>query len=239
MRGKVALNGTNAKYSTFLSNQMWRFSGWLWFSEKTSQVCVSEWWIWSKNRILSKLLKSYSQIRVLKATAAKIPWTISPKLSLSRQFRSVEAMSVGEDDPSSLEFANEMGEEEEEDWFIGKVLSSFLNHKGSWRQFRLNFSRIGHKTIKPTQWFYDLSMLKLKSARLCSLAHAIFPGRHWEARDENHGSRVTFFWSFLLKEIKGLKEQFLAFLKDHSKFFFVLYLTVVVFYSYCLVVAKG
>lgn len=207
---------------------------------RKKQVYVSEWWIWSKNRILSKLLKSYSQIRVLKATAAKIPWTISPKLSLSRQFRSVEAMSViGDEGPSSLEFDNEMGEEEEEDWFIGKVLSSFLKHKGSWRQFQVNLSRIGHKIIKPLQRFFYLPMLKLKSARLCSLAHAIFPGRHWEARDENHGSRVTFFWSFLLKEIKGLKEQFLAFLKDHSKFFFVLYLTVVVFYSYCLVVAKG
>lgn len=186
------------------------------FDSRKKQVCVSEWWIWSKNRILSKLLKSYSQIRVLKATAAKIPWTISPKLSLSRQFRSVEAMSVWDEGPSSLEFDNEMGEEEEEDWFIGKVLSSFLNHNSSWRQFRVILSRIGHKIIKPTQRFYGLPMLKLKSARLCSLAHVIFPGRHWEARDENWQSRFTFFWFFLIKEIK---EQFLAFLKDHTKYF--------------------
>ena len=198
LRGKVALNGTNAKYSAFLSDQMRRFSlvsfktdGW---DARKKQVCVREWWIWSKNRILSKLLKSYSQIRVLKATAAKIPWTISPKLSLSRQFRSVEAMSViGDEGPSSLEFDNEMGEEEDEDWFIVNVLSSFLNHKGSLKQFRVNFLRIGHKIIKPTQRFYDLPMLKLKSPRLCSLAHVIFPGRHWEARDENHGSRFTRF----------------------------------------------
>ena len=187
MRGKVALNGTNAKYSAFLSNQMWRFSGWLWFSEKTSQVCVSEWWIWSKNRILSKLLKSYSQIRVLKATAAKIPWTISPKLSLSRQFRSVEAMPViGDEGPSSLEFDNEMGEEEEEDWFIGKVLSSFLKHKGSWRQFRVNLSRIGHKIIKPLN---DSSTFRCWNWN--QLGYVASPMRYFPGGIEKRGMRIT------------------------------------------------
>ena len=180
MRGKVALNGINAKYSAFLSDQM---DG---CDSRKKQVYVSEWWIWSKNRILSKLLKSYSQIRVLKATAAKIPWTISPKLSLSRQFRSVEAMSVGNEGPSSLEFDNEMGKEEEEDWFIGKVLSSFLNHKGSWRQFRVNSSRIGHKIIKPLN---DSSTFRCWNWN--QLGYVASPMWYFPGGIEKRGMRIT------------------------------------------------
>lgn len=181
VRGKVALNGTNAKYSAFLSDQM---DG---CDSRKKQVYVSEWWIWSKNRILSKLLKSYSQIRVLKATAAKIPWTISPKLSLSRQFRSVEAMSViGDEGPSSLEFDNEMGKEEEEDWFIGKALSSFLNHKGSWRQFRVNLSRIGHKIIKPLN---DSSTFRCWNWN--QLGYVASPMRYFPGGIEKRGMRIT------------------------------------------------
>lgn len=161
MRAKVALNGTNAKSSAFLSDQIGRFRDGCDSRKKNKFGSANdEYRAKSESlfRLLSKLLKHYSQIRVLKATAAKIPWTISPKLSLSRQFRSVEAMSVENDGLSSPKFDDEMGEEEEEDWFIGRVLSSFLNHKGSWRQFQVNLSRIGHKIINPTRWFSDVEI---------------------------------------------------------------------------------
>lgn len=76
--------------------------------------------------ILVKTLMTelYLQIRVLKATAAKIPWTRRPKLSFNRQFLSLEAMSTAVArewnlaslcSKSDVETAVENGE----DWFIG------------------------------------------------------------------------------------------------------------------------
>ena len=60
-------------------------------------------------------------MRVLNATAAKIPWTTSPKLSFNRQFRSLEAISVVNDwnAPSTSELPDDTGVEDVEDWFIG------------------------------------------------------------------------------------------------------------------------
>lgn len=66
------------------------------------------------------IIDLYLQIRVLNATAARIPWTKSPNLSFSRQFLSLDAISVVRADfvPSTFEALEKTDKCEGDDRFI-------------------------------------------------------------------------------------------------------------------------